>query len=125
MNKQWEPERRRIEHEDDARITLTIALHGKHAWEMLLEDSHRYHSIGHGWATDNPQDWEDAIVLVLRRLFVSGRSGIATKVPMYDPSGCSSASTNVPMYDPPLCSPATRAETNLNASREHSHREAA
>jgi hypothetical protein len=28
---------------------------------MLVEDSHRYHSISHGWATDNPRDWEDAI----------------------------------------------------------------
>ena len=33
----------------EARITFTIALHGKHAWEMLVEDSHRYHSISHGW----------------------------------------------------------------------------
>ena len=49
MNKQWETERSRIEHADDARITFTIALHGEHAWEMLLEDSHRYHSISHGW----------------------------------------------------------------------------
>jgi len=40
MTKQWESEGWRIEHEDDARITFTIALHGKHAWEMLLEDSH-------------------------------------------------------------------------------------
>ena len=48
MNKQWESERSRIEHADDARITFTIALHGEHAWEMLLEDSHRYHSISHG-----------------------------------------------------------------------------
>ena len=50
MNKQWESERSRIEHADDARITFTIALHGEHAWEMLLEDSDRYHSISHGWA---------------------------------------------------------------------------
>jgi len=105
MNKQWEPERSRIEHADDARITLTIALHGKQAWEMLLEDSHRYHSIGHGWATENPQDWEDAIVLLLRRLFVSGRLGVATKVPMYDASECTPASTNVAMYDPPSVAP--------------------
>ena len=61
MNKQWESERSRIEHADDAKITLTIALHGEHAWEILVEDSHRYHSISHGWATDNPRDWEDAI----------------------------------------------------------------
>ena len=38
-----------LELADDARITFTIALHGKHAWEMLVEDSHRYHSISHGW----------------------------------------------------------------------------
>jgi hypothetical protein len=38
MNKQWESERSRIEHADDARISFTIALHGEHAWEMLLED---------------------------------------------------------------------------------------
>ena len=55
MNKQWEPERSRVEHANDARITLTIALHGDHAWEMLLEDSNSYHSISHGWASDNPQ----------------------------------------------------------------------
>ena len=61
MNKHWEKEAWRIEHEADARITFTIALHGKHAWEMLLEDSDRYHSIGHGWATDNPHEWEAAI----------------------------------------------------------------
>jgi len=38
-----------LELADDARLTFTIALHGKHAWEMLVEDSHRYHSISHGW----------------------------------------------------------------------------
>ena len=48
MNKQWEPERSRVEHANDARITFTIALHGDHAWEMLLEDSNSYHSISHG-----------------------------------------------------------------------------
>jgi hypothetical protein len=48
MNKQWEPERSRVEHANDARITLTIALHGDHAWEMLLEDSNSYHSIRGG-----------------------------------------------------------------------------
>ena len=37
-----------LELADDARITFTIALHGKHAREMLVEDSHRYHSISHG-----------------------------------------------------------------------------
>jgi len=52
MNKQWEPEGSRIEHSEDAKVTFTIALHGKHAWEMLLEDRNSYHSIGHGWATD-------------------------------------------------------------------------
>ncbi len=123
MNKQWESERSRIEHADDAKITFTIALHGKHAWEMMLEDNHRYHSIGHGWATDNPQDWENAIVPLLRRLFVSGRLGLATKVPVHDQPDCSSAT--VAMYDPPLCSPATCAETNLNAGREYSYRQAA
>lgn len=101
MDKQWEPERSRIEHADDARITFTIALHGKHAWEMLVEDSHRYHSINHGWATDSANDWEDTIAPVLRPLFVKDRSGFATKVPWAD---------LVPMYDPPLCSAATRAE---------------
>jgi hypothetical protein len=122
MNKQWESERSRIEHADDAKITFTIALHGKHAWEMVLEDRDRYHSINHGWATDNPQACEDAIAL-LRRLFVNGCLGSATKVPMYDQPDCSSAT--VAMYDPPLCSPATRAETNLNAGEEYSYREAA
>jgi hypothetical protein len=90
---------------------------------MVLEDSKRYHSISHGWATDNPQDWEEAIAPLLRRLFVKGRLGLATKAAMYDPPDCSSAT--VAMYDPPLCSPATRAETDLNASRQYSYREAA
>jgi hypothetical protein len=110
MNKQWESERSRIEDADGARITFTIALHGKHAWEMMLEDNDRYHSISHGWATDSPRDWEDAIAPLLRRLFVSGRLGFVRKVAM---------------YDPPLCSPATRAESNLNTGRESSHRVAA
>jgi len=110
MNKQWESERSRIERADDARITFTIALHGEHAWEMVLEDRDRYHSISHGWATENPHVWEDAIAPLLCRLFVKGRLGFATKVPM---------------DDPPLCSPATRAEANLNADREHTHRLAA
>ena len=101
MNKQWELERSRIEHADDAKITFTIALHGEHAWEILVEDSHRYHSISHGWATDGAHDWEEAIAPMLRPLFVKGRSGFATKVPWAD---------LVPMYDPPLCSAATRAE---------------
>ena len=105
MNKQWEKERWRIELADDAKITFTIALHGKHAWEMLLEDSRRYHSISHGWATDNPHDWEDIIAPVLRRLFVQARLGFATTVPMYDPPNGSSANTNVPKYDPPSVAP--------------------
>jgi hypothetical protein len=70
MHKQHEGERSRIEHADDAKITLTIALHGKHAWEMLLEDSRRYHSISHGWATDDPHNWEDTIAPVLRQFFL-------------------------------------------------------
>ena len=72
MTKQWEPEGSRIGHAEDAKITFTIALHGDHAWEMLLEDSNSYHSIGHGWATDNPQNWEAIIAPALRRLFVDG-----------------------------------------------------
>jgi hypothetical protein len=84
------PERSRIEHAADARITFTIALHGEHAWEMVLEDSDRYHSISHGWATENPHDWEEAIAPLLRRLFVNGRLGFATKVPMYDSPNASS-----------------------------------
>jgi hypothetical protein len=123
MNKQWEPERSRVEHANDARITFTIALHGDHAWEMLLEDSNGYHSISHGWATDNPHDWEAIIAPALRRPFVDGRLRPATKALMYDAPDGSSA--RVPMYDPPLCSPATCAETNLNDGREYSHRMAA
>jgi hypothetical protein len=69
MHKQYEDEPRRIEHADDATITFTIALHGPHAWEMVLEDSCRYHSISHGWATDDPHGWEDAIAPVLRQFF--------------------------------------------------------
>src|SRR5262245_10531370 len=38
-----------LELADDARLTFTIALHGKHALEMLAEDSHRYHTISLGW----------------------------------------------------------------------------
>ena len=118
MNKQWEKEAWCIEHEANARITLTIALHGKHAWEMLLEDSDRYHSIGHGWATDNPHEWEAAIAPMLRRLFVDGRLGFATKVPAYDPSSATSANTSVAMYDPPLCSPETRAVVTINGGQK-------
>ncbi|MGC1698317.1 MAG: hypothetical protein WA796_06275 [Pseudolabrys sp.] len=105
MTKQWESERSRIERADDARITFTIALHGKHAWEMLLEDRDCYNSISHGWASDNPHDWEEAIAPVLRRLFLNGRLGLATKVPMYDAANGSSANTDVPMYDPPSVAP--------------------
>jgi hypothetical protein len=111
MNKQWEPERSRIEHANDARITLTIALHGDHAWEMLLEDSNSYHSISHGWASDNLQDWEAVIAPALRRLFLNGRLRLATKAPIDAPDGSSVAVG--PLYDPPLCSPATRTEDNL------------
>ena len=70
MYKQYEEEPSRIEHEDDATITFTIALHSPHVWEILLEDSRRYHSISHGWATDDPHDWEDAIAPLRRRFFV-------------------------------------------------------
>jgi hypothetical protein len=123
MNKQWESDRSRIEHADDARITFTIALHGEHAWEMVLKDSDRYHS--RGWATENPHDWEEAIAPLLRRLFVNGRLELATKVPMYDSPNANSANANVAIYDPPLCSPATRAETNLSTGTESFHRVAA
>jgi hypothetical protein len=117
MNKQWEKEAWRIEHEEDATITFTIALHGKRAWEMLLEDRDRYYSIGHGWATDCPRDWEEAIAPALRRLFVSGRLDFATKVPVYDSPNGSSANTSIPMYDPPLCSPETRADVTINGGQ--------
>ena len=95
MNKIWEKEAWRIEHEEDATITFTIALHGKRAWEILLEDRDRYHSICHGWATDSPRDWEEAIAPALRRLFVSGRLDFATKVPVRDSPNGSSANTSV------------------------------
>ena len=122
MNKQWEPEGSRIEHAKDAKITFTIALHGEHAWEMLLEDSNSYHSISHGWATENPHDWEAIIAPALRRLFVDSRLGLATKIPTCDQPD---RSARVPMYDPPLCNPATCAETNLKDGREYSHQMAA
>src|SRR5262245_16264354 len=61
MHKQWEEEPWRIEHADDAKITFTTALHGKHTWEMPLEDSRRYHSSSHRWATDHRNDWEGDI----------------------------------------------------------------
>jgi len=73
MSKRWEEEPRRIEHADDATITFTIALHGPHAWEMRLEDRRRYHGISHGWATENPLDWEDSIAPVLRQFFVNSQ----------------------------------------------------
>jgi len=70
MHKRYEEEQWRIEHADNATITFTIALHGPHAWEMQMEDSHRYHGISHGWATENPHDWENTIAPVLRQFFV-------------------------------------------------------
>jgi hypothetical protein len=70
MHKQYEEERSRIEHANEAKLTFTITLHGKHAWEMLLEDRRSYHRIGHGWATDDPHNWEDAIAPVLRQFFL-------------------------------------------------------
>src|SRR5215472_10949819 len=75
MHKQYEDEPRRIEHADDATITFTIALHGPHAWEMVLEDSRRYHSTNHGWAADDLHGWEDAIEPVLRQFFIQRAAG--------------------------------------------------
>ena len=69
MHKRYELEQSRID-ADNATITFTIALRGPHAWEMQMEDSHRYHSISHGWATENPHDWENTILPVLRQFFV-------------------------------------------------------
>ena len=117
MNKIWEKEAWRIEHEENATITFTIALHGKRAWEILLEDRDRYHSISHGWATDRLRDWEDNIAPALRRLFVSGRLDFLRKVPVYESPNGSSADTSVPMCDPPLCSPETRAVIAINGGR--------
>jgi hypothetical protein len=113
MNKQWEPERSRVEHATDARITFTIALHGEHAWEMLLEDNNSYHSIGHGWAIENPHDWETVIAPALRQLFLDGRLSSVTKATSCDTRE-GSGSVGVAMYDPPLCTPATRVETDPN-----------
>lgn len=31
-------------------LIYTIGLTVLHAWEILLEDNRRYHSISHGWA---------------------------------------------------------------------------
>ncbi|MGB6862756.1 MAG: hypothetical protein WBE32_17655 [Pseudolabrys sp.] len=105
MNKQWESERSRIEHADDARITFTIALHGEHAWEMLLEDSHRYHSISHGWATEDPHDWEKAIAPVLRRLFVNSRLGLATRLPCMMRPTVAPLTLTFPSMIPPSVAP--------------------
>ena len=69
MSKRYEEEQWRIEREDNATITFTIALHGL-GWEMRMEDSRRYHSISHGWATENPHAWENTIAPVLRQFFV-------------------------------------------------------
>jgi hypothetical protein len=77
--KQYEEEQSRIEYADDAKITFTIALHGEHAWEMLLEDSRRYHSIKHGWAADDAREWENVIAPVLRQFFVKDRLRVAQK----------------------------------------------
>src|SRR5215471_11539478 len=118
MNEQWQKEPWRIEQADDATITFTIALHGKRAWEMLLEDRDRSHSISHGWAADSLRDWEDTIAPALRRLFVSGRLDFMTKVPVYESPNGSSADTSVPMYDPPLCSPETRAVVTTNRAEQ-------
>ena len=70
MSKRYEEEQWRIEHADNATITFTIALHGPHAWEMRMEDSRRYHSISHGWATEDPHVWESTIAPALRQFFV-------------------------------------------------------
>ena len=117
MNKQWQKEPWRIEQADDATITFTIALHGKRAWEMLLEDRDRYHNINHGWAIDSLREWEDTIAPALRRLFVNGRLDFMTKVPVCESPNDSSADTSVPMYDPPLCSPETRAVVTINGGQ--------
>jgi hypothetical protein len=74
VHKQYEEAPSLIEHADDATFTFTIALHGPHAWEMLLEDGRRYHSISHGWATDDPHDWEKIIAPMLRQFFVNSHS---------------------------------------------------
>ena len=70
MHKQYEEEQWRIKHADNAIITFKIALHGPHAWEMRMEDSDRYHSISHGWATESPHAWENTIAPVLHQFFV-------------------------------------------------------
>ena len=72
MHKQYEEEPSRIKRADGAKITFTITLNGEHAWEMLLEDSSRYHSISHGWAVENPNDWQNVIAPVLRQFFDKG-----------------------------------------------------
>jgi hypothetical protein len=69
MSKQYEEEQWRIEHADNATITFTVALHGPHAWEMRMEDGRRYHSISHGWATEDPRAWENTIAPVLHQFF--------------------------------------------------------
>ena len=61
LSKQSDSKRWRIERADDAKITFTIALHDKRAWEVLLEDTDRSHSISHGWAID--LDWEESAPL--------------------------------------------------------------
>src|SRR6516225_8910741 len=69
MSKRYEEEQWRIEHADNATITFTIALHDPHSWEMRMEDSRRYHSISHGWATENRHAWENTIAPVLHQFF--------------------------------------------------------
>ena len=69
MHKRYEEQQWRIEHADDATITFTIALRGPHAWDMRMEDGHGYHGMSHGWATENPHDWENTIAPMLRQFF--------------------------------------------------------
>ena len=73
ISKRYEEEQWRIEHADNATITFTVALHGPHAWEMRMEDSRRYHSVSHGWATEDPHAWENTIAPVLRQFFLKSQ----------------------------------------------------
>ena len=96
MSKRYEEEQWRIEHADNATITFTVALHGPHAWEMRMEDSRRYHSISHGWATEDPHAWESTIAPVLQQFFAPASDTNNTKSMMGDIAAIPKAPTDYP-----------------------------
>jgi hypothetical protein len=58
-----------IERSPSARFTFSISIHGDHAWELLLEDNRRFLEINEGCAADDPEEWEEVIMPVLKQFF--------------------------------------------------------